>query len=429
VDVGELLRVAVEGVSREAGVGGACAVSLELLDGATGDPLPAGHAPVRVVVSERRLRQVVVALLSNGVRFNRPGGSVRVTARVRRRDDGHAPSRTGSAGSNDALVSRGGGGHDGVSCGAAELVVSVTDTGPGLPPGVMDRVESGEWATADADLSGSGLGLVLSRRLVSLMGGRLKLESPVTAAGGTRCEVTVPVAEVAEPERVHVIDVDEALSRGCGDHGASRPSSGSLGSTGRDSGGGEACAVELGAAHSGRGADDEKGSADRDAVVVVPLPSISPATPPPGPAGWRVLVLDDVPLNRRVVKRLLSRGPFEPLKFEFVEMATAEEAREELLSRGLRVDMAVVDENMSSAGGMMLGHELVELIRADERRRRVPRELRMLIVGATGNVTEHDLSQYRASGMDDVFGKPLPRSDEMFERLRATGKFSIEPGA
>jgi CheY-like chemotaxis protein len=405
-----MLRQACEGVSRESAGpdGSSCEVSYALLDGdanwapeSCGDEPDALPAESRLVgtLNGRRLRQVVVALLSNAVRFNVHGGRVRVVTGLRRqREPVSTTSATNAMSTASSSASNGIALRPQEDSGGApiELVVCVSDTGPGLPQSVVERVESDVWSPSEADESGSGLGLVLARRLVTLMGGRLTMVSPTGEAGGTRCVVAVPVerGEVRLPARAVVVEADPAVE----------------------------CESKEAASEGSVAVDVRDGEADHATAV-----EMSDIQPPVrrDPTGWRVLVLDDVPLNRRVVKRILARGPFAPLKLEFVEMATAEEARDELLGAGrpLRVDMAVVDENMSSAGGIMLGHELVRLLREDERRRRVPPELRMLIVGATGNVTAEDVARFEAAGMDFVFGKPLPPSDEMFARLRGTGRF------
>ncbi len=98
-----------------------------------------------VVGDERRVVQVIFNLLSNAVKFTPAGGTVDVAAA--RRD--------------------------------GEVLVSVTDTGPGIAPEDQDRIFE-EFQQAEAgkeQMEGTGLGLALSKRLVELHGGRIWVDS------------------------------------------------------------------------------------------------------------------------------------------------------------------------------------------------------------------------------------------------------------
>jgi signal transduction histidine kinase len=94
---------------------------------------------------ERRIRQVVLNLLWNAVKFTPPGGSVDVGA---------------------ARVN-------------GEVRVSVADTGPGIAPDDQARIfeEFQQAAAGREQREGTGLGLALSKRLVELHGGRIWVES------------------------------------------------------------------------------------------------------------------------------------------------------------------------------------------------------------------------------------------------------------
>jgi signal transduction histidine kinase/ActR/RegA family two-component response regulator len=98
-----------------------------------------------VEADELRFKQVVLNLASNAVKFTPDGGNVAVSA--------HRQGRN--------------------------LVVVVTDTGPGIPEADRERIfESFQQGGRGAPKAeGTGLGLTLSRRIVQLFGGRLSLES------------------------------------------------------------------------------------------------------------------------------------------------------------------------------------------------------------------------------------------------------------
>ena len=92
-----------------------------------------------------RFRQVVLNLLSNAVKFTPEGGRVGVRASIRDQD----------------------------------LVVEVTDTGPGVPvedrQRIFDSFQQGAQHAEQAE--GTGLGLTLSKRILELHGGRIWVES------------------------------------------------------------------------------------------------------------------------------------------------------------------------------------------------------------------------------------------------------------
>ena len=98
-----------------------------------------------VTGDERRIRQVVLNLLWNAVKFTPPGGAV----------DVHAARVDG------------------------EVRISVADTGPGIAPEDQTRIfeEFQQAAAGREQREGTGLGLALSKRLVELHGGRIWVES------------------------------------------------------------------------------------------------------------------------------------------------------------------------------------------------------------------------------------------------------------
>ncbi len=110
---------------------------------------------------ERRLKQVLVNLLGNAVKFTPPGGAIDVAA--------------------EADEVRG------------EVRIAVRDNGPGIPEGARSRLFRA-FVQLDARLAreheGSGLGLVLVDRLVALHGGRVDLESE--PGRGSRFTVILP---------------------------------------------------------------------------------------------------------------------------------------------------------------------------------------------------------------------------------------------
>jgi signal transduction histidine kinase len=113
----------------------------------------------QVRADERKVRQVVLNLLSNAIKFTPEGGRIHVRA---------VP------------------GHGGVE-------VSVSDTGVGIALEDQEAIfeEFRQVGTADRKVEGTGLGLALSRKLIELHGGMIRVQSQV--GGGSTFTFTIPV--------------------------------------------------------------------------------------------------------------------------------------------------------------------------------------------------------------------------------------------
>jgi signal transduction histidine kinase len=114
---------------------------------------------------ERKIKQVLLNLLSNALKFTPEGGRVGVRATV---TDGQA-------------------------------AVSVTDTGVGIAPEDQDAVfeEFRQVGPADKKVEGTGLGLALSRRFIELHGGKIRVESQV--GRGSTFTFTLPLRSPQAP--------------------------------------------------------------------------------------------------------------------------------------------------------------------------------------------------------------------------------------
>ena len=79
----------------------------------------------------------------------------------------------------------------------AEVVLSVTDEGPGVKQGELERIFEKFYrgGRPDGRKAGTGLGLSISRRLVEAMGGTIVAQSPAVRRRGTRIVVRLPAAQ------------------------------------------------------------------------------------------------------------------------------------------------------------------------------------------------------------------------------------------
>jgi signal transduction histidine kinase len=139
------------------------AASMRSLAAERGIALDVSAAPeLRIRGSREQLRQLVVILVDNALRYTREGGRVEVD--VARRD--------GSA------------------------VMAVTDTGIGIPSDALTHVFERFYRADEArtrDSGGAGLGLAIAQKLVDEHGGRIAAES--TPGEGSTFTVTLPLAQ------------------------------------------------------------------------------------------------------------------------------------------------------------------------------------------------------------------------------------------
>ena len=125
--------------------------------------------PPRLRADASRIRQILINLVSNAIKFTSEGGVV-INAEVDRRDSG------------------------------SWLCVQVRDSGVGISPQQMETLFDA-FTQADSSTTrrfgGTGLGLAISKRLVELMGGAIEAESRLGV--GSTFRFDVPVVTSFEP--------------------------------------------------------------------------------------------------------------------------------------------------------------------------------------------------------------------------------------
>jgi signal transduction histidine kinase len=118
------------------------------------------------VIGDRgKIKQVLLNLLTNAIKYNREGGHIHVS------------------GQNEA----------------GRLRVAVRDTGKGIPPESLPRIFEKFYRVPDSEgwSQGTGLGLAIAKRIAESHGGKMLVESTVDV--GTTFSFTLPLHIEGEP--------------------------------------------------------------------------------------------------------------------------------------------------------------------------------------------------------------------------------------
>mgnify|MGYP000937122026 CR=1 FL=1 len=107
-----------------------------------------------VEADDDRLKQVLLILLDNALKFTPPDGLISIRTRFEQ-----------------------------------DIVITVADTGPGIAPEDLPFIKN-KFYKGNSKLPGSGLGLSIAQNIVQLHKGRLEIASPAT--GGTTVDICLP---------------------------------------------------------------------------------------------------------------------------------------------------------------------------------------------------------------------------------------------
>ncbi|GHD39181.1 hypothetical protein GCM10017083_00740 [Thalassobaculum fulvum] len=268
--------------------------------------------PGTVEADPVRLRQVLLNLLGNAVKFTDAG---RIAVSVR-----HA------AGPADA---------------PGDLTITIADSGIGMTEAEMAQLFSPFVQGDHVGRGGTGLGLVISRMLVQAMGGELTVES--TRGEGTTVTVRVPV---------------------------------------------------------------------RRSTAAVPKSAVGGAAPGK-PAGLRILVAEDVPLNAEMLEVTLRQSNHSVLVVPDGQQAVD-------AVRGSPFDLVLMDVQMPVMDGLAATRAIRAL---DGPAAAVP------IVALTAYASREDLRACLDAGMNDFLTKPLERAklEEVLQRWGGAGSTRPAP--
>jgi two-component system sensor histidine kinase/response regulator len=385
-------------------------------------------APPQVVGDPTRLRQVLMNLLGNAVKFTSKG-EVEVGVQVHERT------------------------ADRVS-----LSIAVRDTGVGIAPDAIERLFK-PFSQADASIArqygGTGLGLAISARIVELMGGRIGVDSTLGFGSTFRLQLELACpAQVAPPpaltgRRILLVDPHarrrEAMARyltavgadvtGCGGAPAARVAMTSAQASQpfdsalvvRDTAGdGLRLASAIAEAHATTrvvvlvewGAFVADGVLERlrlagqvslpgssgallDAIVGPQRTAVEARDTATADDAPLVLVVDDNVINRRVAHHQLAR-----LGYRVIEAENGREA----LTRAAAASPSVILMDIEMP--IMDGYEATRRLRDAERGGgRVP------VIALTAHAMAGYRERVMRAGMDDYLTKPL-RREELDATLR-----------
>ena len=416
----------------------------------------AGDVPETVRGDSTRLRQILMNLLSNALKFTLQG---EVLVNVRRIDP--PPS----------------------TAGFCTLQFTVRDTGIGIPPEAMGRLFQ-SFSQVDSSTTrrfgGTGLGLAIAKRLAELMGGRMWVES--TVGQGSTFSFTI-AAEVAPGKLPPLPAVPPGLLTGCrllivDDNATSRRILAALstqwGAVAHPAAtGGEALAwlrtgqtfdlaivdMQMPGLTGVTFAQEVRQLGPRGRLPLVLLSSLGqtpreergmfaahltkPAKPAqlyaalagifaPGSAAGssavsagatpsfasvthseRILLAEDNAVNQKVALLMLQRLGY----------------RADVVTNGLEVletlqrqpyDIILMDVQMPELSGIETTRKL--------RERTADQAQRPWIVALTANAMREDREQCLAAGMDDYLSKPLQPEELKNALARASGRFSCRAG-
>lgn len=328
--------------------------------------------PPRVMADPIRLRQLLINLVGNAIKFTREG-HVQVELSTEADQEGRPIVR-----------------------------VAVEDTGEGIDPALRDRLfqpfEQGKLKMAGGRPVGTGLGLAICRKICEAMGGSIAVQS--ARGRGTRFSFWLPL-EPAEPGMEEEQSPAETVEVRLPKTGAIFPSHGrTIQSTSNRGTHGDASSRLNGHAGVNGGSRESfsHGLAKPVDTAVNPEPAPSMSGVPPVPSGLRVVLAEDSDVNQRVMGMILKKMG--------VACTFARNGREAVeLSREGEFDGILMDLQMPEMDGLEASRQITA------RAEHPP------IIALTGSVAPEERERCFQAGMVGFLLKPV-RAKELAVALR-----------
>jgi PAS domain S-box-containing protein len=413
------------------------------------------EVPPSIVGDETRLRQILLNLVNNAVKFTERGEVVLTVAAKEQRSGNGSP-------------------------GSYELHFVVRDTGIGIPADRMDRIFE-SFSQVDASTTrrygGTGLGLAISKRLVELMDGTMWVESEVGRGSTFHFTIKADAAPATPPahrrhtpelqsKRVLIVD-DNATNRqilrrqaeswgmiaretespgqalkwvargdpfDIGILDMQMPDMDGVTLAGEIRKHRDATALPLVmltsiGRHAGPGMEEFavnltkpiKPSQLYDALMDVfgqqpaaaAAVAVTEQAARPVPGALRILVAEDNAVNQQLAVLLLQK-----LGYRADVAGDGTEAIEALERQPY--DVVLMDVQMPEMDGMEATRRIHQ---------RWPAETRPYIIAVTANAMEGDREACLAAGMDDYISKPIREEELAISITRSLGRRSPGPGS
>ena len=137
--------------------------------------------PVRVISDDVKIRQILLNVIGNAVKFTEKG-SVRVSVSMVQ-----APHHSTESGSSEE-----------------QLLCTVSDTGPGIPPEELSHIYDSFFQVRQGiKEGGTGLGLHITKKLVDVLKGTISVESELHK--GTTFRISIPVIRASENSEAEIL--------------------------------------------------------------------------------------------------------------------------------------------------------------------------------------------------------------------------------
>ncbi|GAX42757.1 multi-sensor hybrid histidine kinase [Tolypothrix sp. NIES-4075] len=312
------------------------------------------HVPIHLKGDVNRLRQILMNLIGNAIKFTNTGEViVRADVRSAVRE---AERSSGSSAFAERMLS--------LSFNKVIIYFKVTDTGLGITPEDQCKLFT-PFTQVDASTTrkygGTGLGLAICKQLVTLMGGQIGVESQLGKGSTFWFEIpfTVavePVSSVSDRKvknrRILLIDDKGAGSR-------------------------------------------EQGEFASSSSLSSPTPPLPSSSTPPVKSKLKILLAEDNLVNRKVALKLLQSLGYE------ADIAVNGKEVLQLLEKN-PYDLILMDCQMPILDGLATTREIVSWQSAS-----FINHCRPVIVAMTANAMKEDKQMCLDAGMDDYLSKPV----------------------
>lgn len=322
---------------------------------------------------ENRLQQILQNLIGNAIKFT-DSGSVEVSAQL---VSSAGDEASGASEDGESIPASRVAAQIAIQTLKSKIQVTVSDTGIGIPEDKLNHIfesfEQADGSTARI-YGGTGLGLAIAKKLVELHDGEIWVES--TLDEGSRFTFTLPVSQVSQSgsfgTQVSSLRYQRPLS--------------------------PALSPVFSVNDGGQGMDDEEQRESREEIVLGEAQEqcVNSQGQP-----YKILIVDDEPVNRQVLVNHLSLH-----HYEVTEASSGTEALA-LLQDGLKPDLIVLDVMMPR----MTGYEVTRKIRETWQANELP------IVLLTARNQVSDLVVGLEAGANDYLTKPIAK-DELLARIK-----------